>query len=313
MFFTRPLCTDLVRLSKRMSELNLCSRRQADKLISNSMVYLQGKLVDPVLGQKVDVNETDIKIQLQNGEYKSVGELSDDKGETVVLNKPKGFVSSQPETNKIPAVRLLSRENIFTPTQETKNILKSGNNLHFGKRFHDENGVSTLMNYAPAGRLDEDSSGLLIFTKNGVHAKNILTLLDKEYLVKVEPAQSLSRREVEMGMTSLPYPPKWDLTFLKRKGNRLWNDAKALKPAVDAEWIEEGKDKDGRWNGEGLMRIVLNEGKKRQIRRMCRELLGLHVVELKRIRIGDIHLKNLPVGKWRPLTRKERESLIPKD
>lgn len=74
--------------------------------------------------------------------------------------------------------------------------------------------------------------------------------------------------------------------------------------------MEEGKDKQGAWDGTGTIRMVLQEGRKRQIRRMCRELLGLHVVELKRTRVGGVSLGDLPPGRWRPLTKVERESLL---
>jgi 23S rRNA pseudouridine2604 synthase len=289
---------------------------------------IRDKLVPPILGQKVSPSETDISILTEDG---TPNTSSDNihtvshfqKGETVILNKPKNFVSGQPDRRHghIPAVRLLTRNNIHFPppshpdASELKDILSNGNYLHFGKRFHDQkndNSVSTLLNYAPAGRLDLDSSGLLIFTKNGIVAKNILNVLDKEYLVKVEPVRSLSRDEQRAGMDSLQYPPLWDFRSLLKGGRRLWDDDKPLKPLLKAEWVEEGKDETGKWDGTGVIRMVLQEGKKRQIRRMCRELLGLHVVELKRVRVGELELGNLPVGKWRPLTDKERQSLLPK-
>jgi len=296
-----------------MSELNLCSRREADKLIQNCRVLVNGNPVEPILGQKIKADESDIQIIAKDGNLLKGSEITEDKGETVILNKPKGFVSGQPDPrhNHTPAVRLLTRENIFEEHPDTKAILMSGDNyLSFGTRFHDDGGLPTLLNYAPAGRLDLDSSGLLIFTKNGVAAKNILNFSEKEYLVKVEPAKSLSRQELQMGMQSLPYPPRWDLGCLLKGGRRLWNDRVSLKPLLEAEWVQEGTTDVGVWNGTGVIRMVLQEGKKRQIRRMCREILGLHVLELKRIRIGNIHLDNLPVGKWRPLSDAERMSLM---
>jgi len=59
------------------------------------------------------------------------------------------------------------------------------------------------------------------------------------------------------------------------------------------------------WQNEDQLRFVLKEGKKRQIRRMC-EQVGLHVVGLKRIRIGRVVLGNLPLGQWRFLGEHER-------
>ncbi len=263
------------------------------------------------------MDSTEINISIVTEEGSSYTVVTDsDKGDTVILNKPKNYVSGQPDPRHghIPAVRLLTRDSIYFPPNmpQLKNILSDGNYLHFGKRFHDHNGVSTLLKYAPAGRLDLDSSGLLLFTKNGVVAKHVLNSLEKEYLVKVEPVVSLSRDEQRMGMTmkSIPFPPIWDLGSLRKGGKKLWNDVKPLKPLLEAEWVEEGRDDNGKWNGKGVIRMVLQEGKKRQIRRMCREMLGLHVLELKRIRIGQVELGDLPVSKWRPLSDEERSSLF---
>lgn len=297
----------MIRLSKRMSQLNLCSRREAEKLILQSKVRVNGETIPPVMGTKVFAEEMCIEIDGHSH--------SEDKGDTVILNKPKGYVSGQEEHNNIPAVRLLTRKNIHVPTRELKDILHSGKYLHFGKRFHDEGGTSTLLNYATAGRLDIDSTGLLLFTKNGVVAKNVLApgKIEKEYQVTVAPAHSLTRHEVQMGLRKLPRIPVYDLSSLLRGGMRLWNERKPLKPLLEAEWVSEGKDDNGAWSGTGTIRMVLQEGKKRQIRRMCRELLGLHVVDLKRTRIGELKLDDLPEGKWRPLTEHERASLLPAD
>ena len=69
-------------------------------------------------------------------------------------------------------------------------------------------------------------------------------------------------------------------------------DGKPLKPAK-VEWLNEDQ-----------LRFILNEGRKRQIRRMC-ELVGLRVVGLKRVRIGKVRLGDLPLGKWRYLREDE--------
>jgi 23S rRNA pseudouridine2604 synthase len=325
-----------------MSELNLCSRREADVLIDQGRVRLRGELIEPTLGQKVNCDEIDIAI-VHNDEFEDaeVSTSSDEnqainfnwqriRGDTVVIHKPVGYVSGQPDPKHghLPAVQLLTRENIHLPDKEVEYTLRSGKYLNFAKKFHNANDTdnpSTLLNYAPAGRLDLDSSGVLIMTKNGVLAKTILSgQVHKEYIVKVEPAHHLTSVEKEMGLTSLPYP-RWDLSVLLRGGKRLWNDRTPLKPLVEAEWVEDddtskGKERgskgkvvgEGVWTGRGVLRLVLKEGKKRQIRRMCREILGLHVLHLERVRVGSVNLENLPYGKWRPLREKEVRELLVK-
>ena len=135
-----------------------------------------------------------------------------------------------------------------------------------------------LRNLAPAGRLDIDSTGLLVLTQDGRVAKELIgetSDVEKEYLVRVEGD-------------------------LSDEGLRLLNhglslDGKALIPAK--VW----------WQNDDQLRFILKEGKKRQIRRMC-EAVGLHVVGLKRIRIGKVMLGDLPTGKWRYLAADEQFS-----
>ena len=133
---------------------------------------------------------------------------------------------------------------------------------------------------APLGRLDQDSRGLLLLSQDGVLAKAIIGpqhTLEKEYLVTV-------RGDITTGKITLLC-------------NGLVLDGKRLKPA-QVERIE----------GQQL-RFILKEGRKRQIRRMC-DLVGLHVVDLLRIRIGPLRLEDLEEGKWRPLKSRERAALI---
>ena len=136
-----------------------------------------------------------------------------------------------------------------------------------------------LRHLAPAGRLDIDSVGLLVLTQDGRVAKALIgedSRVEKEYLVRVQRTQ--------------PGPlSDTDLALLEH-GMTL--DEQPLKPAKVS------------WANEDQLRIVLREGKKRQIRRMC-ELVGLEVLGLKRVRIGSVVLGKLPVGQWRYLRSDE--------
>ncbi len=132
----------------------------------------------------------------------------------------------------------------------------------------------------PLGRLDLDSRGLLLLSDDGVLAKALIgpeSLLDKEYEVRV------SGRIDGPTLASL------------RHGLEL--DGRPLKPA-GVEVIE----------GQSL-RFVLQEGRKRQIRRMC-DLVGLRVLDLFRVRVGPLKLGDLAEGRWRVLTAAERSALI---
>jgi 23S rRNA pseudouridine2604 synthase len=133
---------------------------------------------------------------------------------------------------------------------------------------------------APVGRLDMDSRGLLILSEDGVVAKAVIgpnSALEKEYLVRV--IGNVTNEKIA----------------LLRHGLEL--DERKLKPARVTI------------AGDNIMRLVLTEGRNRQIRRMC-ELVDLRVMDLYRVRVGPIGLGDLPEGRWRPLTPEERASLI---
>lgn len=131
----------------------------------------------------------------------------------------------------------------------------------------------------PLGRLDRESRGLLVLSADGVLARRLIgpdSLVEKEYEVEVAGEISGGR--------------------LERLRFGLVLDGRALRRAevVQEDWQR--------------LRFVLTEGRNRQIRRMCR-MVGLHVTDLKRVRIGPIRLGALPEGAWRGLSEAERDAL----
>lgn len=244
------MSNEKVRLSKLMSEKGICSRREADKYIEQGLVLVDGQVVD-TLGAKVDPqSRITLKAEAMEAQKNLV---------TIILNKPVGYVSAQPEDNYIPAIRLITDENQFQLPGETRR-LKMGD----------------LKEIAVTGRLDIDSQGLLIFTQDGRLAKKIIgenSEIEKEYIVRVRG--KLSNENLQ----KLNFGLELDGVPLKR---------------AHVEWINQDQ-----------LRFILKEGKKRQIRRMC-ELVGLEVLGLKRVRVGQLSLGNLPEGKWRFLSPKEK-------
>ncbi|WP_186027871.1 pseudouridine synthase [Burkholderia gladioli] len=250
--------TGMVRLSKRMSELGLCSRREADEWIEKGWVLVDGERID-TLGTKVRPE--------QNIEIDQRAQAAQAAQVTILLHKPVGYVSGQAEDGYEPAVTLITRENHW-----------SGD--HSALRFSPQH----LRTLAPAGRLDIDSTGLLVLTQDGRIAKQLIgeqSDIDKEYLVRVRFGERLTDIDQHFPAESLAK---------LRHGLEL--DGAPLKPAM-VSWQ----------NGEQL-RFVLREGKKRQIRRMC-ELVGLEVIGLKRVRMGHVMLGALPQGEWRYLSPDE--------
>ena len=247
-----------MRLSKRMSELGLCSRREADDWIEKGWVRVDGQRVD-TLGTRVRP-EQQVEVIRQAREQQN-------RLVTILLHKPVGHVSGQPEDGHPPAAALITPDNRW---------------IHDASRHRFEH--VHLRQLAPAGRLDIDSTGLLVFTQDGRVAKQLIgenSEIDKEYLVRVSYGAVVDNVQEKF--------PEAKLALL-RHGLSL--DDTALRPA-EVDWQ----------NGEQL-RFVLREGKKRQIRRMC-ELVGLEVVGLKRVRIGQVMLGSLPPGEWRYLADNE--------
>jgi 23S rRNA pseudouridine2604 synthase len=242
------------RLSKRLGELGLASRREADDWISAGWVRVDGKLA--VLGQRVTA-EARIDIDPAARERQA-------QRMTILLHKPVGYVSGQPEDDHEPAVVLLTPEKRWEADPS-------------GVKFH----PGHLRNLAPAGRLDIDSTGLLVLTQDGRVARTLIgddSNVEKEYLVRVAyegPEEKLPESAIE----------------LMQHGLEL--DGVPLRPAKVS------------WQNEEQLRIVLREGRKRQIRRMC-EAVGLKVLGLKRVRIGRITLGALPPGEWRYLAPWEK-------
>lgn len=246
--------TEPLRLSKRMSELGLCSRREADDWIAKGWVKVDGQVIAE-LGSKV------LPHQIITIERQAQAEQS--RRVTVLINKPIGFVSGQAEDGYKPAVTLVRPENRWAEDKQA---------LQFS--------AAQLKSLVPAGRLDIDSTGLLILTQDGRIAKTLIgedTSVEKEYLVRVKYTKGAKLPDHE----------------LKRLNHGLSLDGKALLPAKV------------RWQNEDQLCFILREGKKRQIRRMC-EMVGLQVLALKRVRIGRVKLGNLPVGQWRYLAADEQ-------
>lgn len=225
----------------------MCSRREADGLIEKGWVFVDGLRVSE-LGTRIDPSA---RITLAPQAQKKQASLA-----TILIHKPVGYVSGQPEPGFTPAVTLVTAANQFGTD---------------GPRFS----PGVLKGLAPAGRLDIDSTGLLVLTQDGRVARLLIgddSAVEKEYLVRVSGHLSSE------GLALL--------------NHGLSLDDRPLRPAK----VE--------WQNTDQLRFVLKEGRKRQIRRMC-DLVGLKVTGLKRVRIGQVPLGDLPLGQWRYLREDE--------
>jgi 23S rRNA pseudouridine2604 synthase len=238
-----------VRISKILSEKGLCSRREADRYIEQGLVLLDGEVVSE-LGTRAFRSQ---KVELM----KKASSIQASKA-TVILNKPVGYISHLDDEKEFtPASSLITPDNFYI-----------NNNIRQNSRFN-------TTGLAPAGRLDIDSSGLLVLTQDGRIAKQIIgenAIIEKEYLVRIDGT---------LNDTSMD---------LLNHGLSL--DDYKLKPAKVF------------WQNEDQLSFTLIEGRHRQIRRMC-DLVGVTVVGLKRVRIGNVRLGDIPTKRWRFLNSNE--------
>jgi 23S rRNA pseudouridine2604 synthase len=274
--------------------LGLASRREADDWIAKGWVKVNGRVAE--MGMQV---APDVKIEIDKLAKGQQANLV-----TVLINKPLGLVSGQAEDGHEPAITLVQPENRWAE-----------DNARFF--FHG----SQLKSLVPAGRLDIDSTGLLVLTQDGRVARQLIgedAMMEKEYLVRVIYTGVLNTAAATSAAATYPGRPLQRPaapTQLSRidDDDPISSDVQAVFPAEKLQLLRHGLSLDGQalkhakveWQNPEQLRFVLHEGKKRQIRRMC-EQVGLKVVGLKRVRIGKVMLGNLPVGQWRYLAPHER-------
>jgi 23S rRNA pseudouridine2604 synthase len=184
--------TEPLRLSKRMSELGLCSRREADEWIARGWVRVDGQVVSELGSKVLPTQRVTVDKQASAQQAKRV---------TILINKPVGFVSGQAEDGYKPAVTLVRPENRWSADTAPD-------------QFH----PTQLKSLVPAGRLDIDSVGLLVLTQDGRIAKQLIgesTDVEKEYLVRVEYTK----------------PGRLPDADLRKLNHGLWMDGKPLLPA----------------------------------------------------------------------------------
>jgi len=272
-----------LRLNKLMAQRGLASRREADEWIAKGWVKVNGHVAE--MGLQV---APDSRIEIDR---KARGEQA--RQVTILLNKPLGIVSGQAEDGHQPAITLVQPQNRW-----------ADDSARFF--FH----PSQLKSLVPAGRLDIDSTGLLVLTQDGRVARQLIgedSLMEKEYLVRVaytgvaNPAAAIDPK--------VTYAPLRQID----ESDPVTEDVRSAFPSERLALLRHGLSLDGQalkpcrieWQNPQQLRFVLTEGKKRQIRRMC-EQVGLKVVGLKRVRVGRVMLGNLPLGQWRYLQPHER-------
>jgi pseudouridine synthase len=232
-----------IRLNKFLAQAGIASRREVDKMIAEGRIKVNGQVVK-VLGSKIDDEKDRVEVYGRRVEREE-GLVY------LMLNKPPGYLVTLKDDFKRPTIQQLLpslRQRIF-----------------------------------PVGRLDYDSSGLLLMMNDGELAYRLTHprfKVPKVYLVKV------------MGG-----PDPSDLVRLE-KG--IYLDSKKTAPAKVAQIKSDPK--------KSLFKIEIFEGRKREVKRMF-QAIGHRVLHLQRIGFGSLRLGSLKAGKWRYLTKKEIDTL----
>lgn len=224
-----------MRINRYLAQENVCSRREADALILEGKVAINGQTA--VLGDKV--LETDNVEVFLDGQEKELVYLA--------YNKPRGIITHSPQYGE----------------KSIENITKFPCKVY------------------PVGRLDKDSHGLIILTNDGRVTGKLLEPVnfhEKEYIVKVDRSITPS--------------------FLKHMEDGVELDDGYQTRKAKVKKIDEDN-----------FSIILTEGKKRQIRRMC-ESLGRNVTDLKRTRILNIGLGETKPGRYREIKGGERKEFL---
>ena len=231
------------RVAKLMANRGLCSRREAERLIEQGLVSVDGVVVREQ-GCKA---RPDADIQVAPGGAIQLASLL-----TILLHKPVGIVSTQPDGGQTPAWKLVTASSVHgTVERETLTQI-----------------IAAPWTLAVAGRLDRASRGLLVMTQDGTVARRIIGGHGVEKCYRVRTAE-----------------PATDAQIRKLRGS-LDLDGEPLQPMR----VERVAD--------DALRFVLVEGKKHQIRRLCRRF-GLAVVDLFRTAVGPLDIGDLPEGRWR--------------
>jgi 23S rRNA pseudouridine2604 synthase len=188
-----------MRLSKRMSELGIASRREADEWIAKGWVRVDGEVVAELGSRVMPGQHISVDARARQEQARRV---------TVLLNKPVGYVSGQAEDGYEPAFVLVTARNQWREDRS-------------GTRFV----PAHLKSLVPAGRLDIDSVGLLVLTQDGRIAKQLVgedAEIEKEYLVRVESAG----------------PQRLSAADLALLNHGLELDGEPLRPAR-VEWVND--------------------------------------------------------------------------
>jgi 23S rRNA pseudouridine2604 synthase len=264
---TASTTNNMIRLNKLVKALVPCSRMEAEALITKGLVQIDGVVVNSP-GTMYPAT-ADITVQPDYTPVWGTDIVRVQKKITIMLNKPLGYVSTQAEKRKKPAVRLLTADH-----EQYRNPRRTASIPPY-----------RMPKMAVAGRLDENTSGLLLFTQCGNTAAQIIgpnSKVEKEYLVRLMNHDDLTGNFSNV------------TSRLEQLRAGIVDEGQLL---VAARIVVQNADQ---------LLITLTSGRRHQIRRMIRAV-GWQIRAIKRTRIGQLRLGGLPIGRWRYVHDVSRE------
>jgi 23S rRNA pseudouridine2604 synthase len=333
----------MLRLNRVLMKRLKCSKREAERYIKAGYVQVDGHVVTD-LGTKVvattsndtsgsststssssssssstsssSVNtDTDSdcygSVRLTDLGHKEIKKIQSDPYHTILFYKPLGVVSCQPDNNssarQIPAIRLCTRDREHPKSAQAPSWYEPSSKTRSGPYRPSPQQQS---GWRAAGRLDVNSSGLLVLTRSGAVASQILGNdadaialwgpIEKEYLVRIPQLMSDPSSVVEEKLQQLREGILCPTDRRHDDANTADAATAAAAAAVNEMLTAVRVDQ----INENQVKLVLDRGRRHHLRRMFRAVQW-DVSALKRVRIGNIRLGDLPVGFWRYLRPNE--------
>ncbi|MBO4364718.1 MAG: rRNA pseudouridine synthase, partial [Eggerthellaceae bacterium] len=229
-----------MRLQKFLARAGVDSRRHCEQIILDGRVSVNGHVVDE-LGTKIDPRIDEVSV---DGQVVSLG----DSPVTIMMNKPAGYLTTMDDPQGRACVAQLEP---------------------FGR----------YPGLFPVGRLDKDTTGLLVITSDGALGYKLAH--PKHHVVKTYVAHV-------HGKVSKQAIRKLCEGVMIRDGMTAPAQVRVLRDEATGSVLE----------------LKIHEGRNRQVRRMC-QAVGHPVIQLERVAMGPLQLGNLPVGSWRMLSPQE--------
>lgn len=293
-----------IRLQRFLSQAGIASRRHAEELIVAGQVVVNGKKVNQ-LGTKIDPKRDEVWLQGK--------QIKPEKKMYLLLNKPKGYVSTASDPQDRPTIFNILLEGYMPPVEKkpkssqslkpihSKNPQAIATKVEKGASSKPHLSADELVRLFSVGRLDYNTEGALLLTNDGELAHRLMHPrygVEKLYHAKFKG--HLNREQIQDLRQGVTLPKNRSEITQKAKIHRKTSTVEKSSPAAITVLA---KTTQHTW-----LEIILHEGKNRQIHRMA-EAIGSSLLKLARLEYASLSVAQMDVGTYRPLSNHEVEIL----